>query len=170
MRKNRGVRAGECLRNIRTNLGLTTRKVAALSRMVAVQQGSREFCLTHARVQQIETEGSMPSLQKLFTLSSIYGISIEKVFAIYLDPAAAERLHAGMTFPRTHIVTFESSAKKAIPFRTLIESTSSRRGKEGLPEVVKAWGELPTPLIDHLNVSRRRYGFIGLEDYTMYPL
>ena len=87
---------GDTLRRLRVRSGLSTRQVAALSRVVARNQGNNGFSISHARLVQVENEGSVPSIQKLFTLSSIYGVSAHELFAAYINLEAAARLHASM--------------------------------------------------------------------------
>jgi hypothetical protein len=35
---------------------------------------------------------------------------------------------------------------------------------------VELWGEVPISMIQNLDVRHCQYGFIGMDDYTMYPL
>ncbi len=39
-----------------------------------------------------------------------------------------------------------------------------------LSRMIEVWGEVPIPLIEHFDVRHSMYGFIGLEDLTLYPL
>src|SRR5258707_8581324 len=39
-----------------------------------------------------------------------------------------------------------------------------------LSRMVEVWGEVPIPLIEHFDVRHSMYGFIGLDDLTLYPL
>jgi transcriptional regulator with XRE-family HTH domain len=164
-------KAGDCLRRLRNRLGLTTRKVAEFSREVAAKQGSNEYAISHARLVQIEKQASIPSVYKLFTLSSIYGVPIDEVIATYVNPDAAARLHVCMQFPQTHLAKFgDTGGKKAIPFPVHFNSTSPVAGNNLVAHIVQVWGEVPAPLLESLNLPGFRYGFIGLTDYTMYPL
>jgi hypothetical protein len=36
--------------------------------------------------------------------------------------------------------------------------------------MVEAWGQVPLALIQGLDVRNNMYGYIGLEDYTLYPI
>jgi hypothetical protein len=36
--------------------------------------------------------------------------------------------------------------------------------------MVQVWAEVPIALIQQLEIRRGRYGYIGLQDMTMYPL
>jgi hypothetical protein len=39
-----------------------------------------------------------------------------------------------------------------------------------LARVVEKWDEIPIGLLQHLDLRKSVYGYIGLEDYTLYPL
>ncbi|PYU85383.1 MAG: hypothetical protein DMG51_08910 [Acidobacteria bacterium] len=39
-----------------------------------------------------------------------------------------------------------------------------------LSRMVELWGEVPIALIQHLDIRHSQYGYVGLEDYTLYPL
>jgi hypothetical protein len=39
-----------------------------------------------------------------------------------------------------------------------------------LARVVEKWEEIPVGLLQHLDLRKSVYGYIGLEDYTLYPL
>jgi transcriptional regulator with XRE-family HTH domain len=163
--------AGDCLRRLRNRLGLTTRKVAEFSREVAAKQGNSEYAISHARLVQIEKQASIPSVYKLFTLGSIYGVPMDELITTYLNPDAAARLHVRMQFPQTHPTSFgDTGGKKAIPFPVHFNSTSPVAGNNLVAHIVQVWGEVPAPLLESLNLPGFRYGFIGLRDYTMYPL
>ena len=36
--------------------------------------------------------------------------------------------------------------------------------------MIQRWGKLPLMLLNGLDLKNHRYGFIGMEDWTMYPL
>jgi transcriptional regulator with XRE-family HTH domain len=98
--------ASDALRRLRTRLGLTTRKVAEASQTVAREQGSAKFAISHARLVQIENGRSTPSLQKVFSLSAIYGVAASESLSLYV-PAAPLRLHVAMQHSATHLATLE---------------------------------------------------------------
>src|SRR5260370_30458010 len=132
---------GDCLRRLRNRLGLTTRRVAEFSREVAAKQGSGEYAISHARLVQIEKQASIPSVHKLFTLSSIYGVPVNELMATYLDPAASARLHVTIQFPQTHLASFgDNGAKKAIPFPVHFNSTSPVAGNNVAEHMAQGWG------------------------------
>jgi transcriptional regulator with XRE-family HTH domain len=161
---------GDSLRRIRLRLGLSTRKVSELSHRVAAQQGNPEYSISHGRMVQIENDGSAPGLYKLFTLSSVYGISLQKLISLFLNLDAAEQLHTALGLQHTHMAAFDASTKKTIPFPAHLATTSRTADPAVGDSLTAAWGEVPVPLIQHLNMPQSRYGLIGLSDYTMYPL
>ena len=165
------VRAGERLRQLRSRLGLTTREVAELSRKIALAQGNEEFSVSHARLIQIENDESTPSIYKLFTLSAVYGQAFTELVSFYvdLDGIANYQLHAEVAKTRlASLETYDLHQPVSFPVRFdpgfQVEKTSL------LSRMVEVWGEVPVALLQQLNIRKFRYGFIGLEDYTMYPL
>jgi hypothetical protein len=36
--------------------------------------------------------------------------------------------------------------------------------------MIETWGKVPIEFIQHLDLRHRLYGFVGLNDYTLYPL
>src|SRR5207244_6376538 len=39
-----------------------------------------------------------------------------------------------------------------------------------LSRMVEFWEEAPIALIQHLDIRHSQYGYVGLQDYTLYPL
>jgi transcriptional regulator with XRE-family HTH domain len=165
------VRAGERLKQLRLRLGLTTREVADLSRKVAEGESNEEFAVSHARLIQIENNESTPSIYKLFTLSAVYGRSFVELVSFYLDleGLAAYRLHVPIAYTRE--VALESyEENRAVEFPVRFDP-GFPAGKTALvSRLVEVWGEVPVAVLQSLNIRKQRYGFIGLEDFTMYPL
>ena len=164
-------RAGERLRALRLRLGLTTREVAELSRKIAASETNEEFAVSHARLIQIENDESTPSIYKLFTLSAIYAQPFAELAAFYLDLEAAARHQVSLQIDRTHLANFESAGpQQPVTFPVRFDPGFTIEKTSLLARMVEVWGEVPVPLLRHLNIRKQRYGFIGLADYTMYPL
>jgi len=162
---------GERLKRLRMRLGLTTREVDELSRAIASRQGSEDFTVSHARLVQVENEESVPSIFKCFSLSAVYGVSISEILSYYMDVDAPSRLHMTMDLAHTHPSSVESPRKdKTISFPVRLNPGASASLTTPLSELVEAWGEVPVSVLEQLNPRKFRYAFIGLSDYTMYPL
>jgi hypothetical protein len=61
----------ERLKEIRSRLGITTPEVAEFSQKIAEAEGNPEFHISNAWLTQVENSDSVPSIFKLYTLSSI---------------------------------------------------------------------------------------------------
>ena len=166
-------KAGKRLKEIRVRRQLSSRKVAELSRLVAAEQGHSDFAISHARLAQIENKGSVPSVFKLATLSTIYGIPINEILSNYIELAAMGRLHHSMNASSTHasvLDDLEEAGCQTVPFPVSFRSGISPDQTNLLSCMVEAWGDIPPALLGQLNLRKHRYGWIGLSDYTMYPL
>lgn len=165
------IRAGERLRQIRTRLGLTTRDVAEFSKKIAVEQNNEEFSVSHARLIQIENDESTPSIYKLFTLSAVYGQPFTDLVSLYVELEAASKYQFTMRLENTRLASFDTyHEERAVSFPVRFDPGFKVEKTNLLSRMVEIWGEVPVGLLRHLNVRKQRYGFIGLKDYTMYPL
>jgi transcriptional regulator with XRE-family HTH domain len=163
--------AGDRLRRLRTRLGITTREIENLSRRVAEREGSEEFVISHARITQIENGLSTPSLYKLFSLSTIYGLAVTELFSYYVDPQGAIGHHMALNLERTHLTTLDlADPQNGIEFPIRFDPGFTAEKTNLVSRMVEVWGEVPVGLLRQLKLRTSRYGFIGLNDHTMYPL
>jgi transcriptional regulator with XRE-family HTH domain len=167
----RALSAGERMRMLRLRLGITTRDMESLSRRIAMDEGNDEYVVSHARLTQIENGVSPPSLFKLYSLSAIYGIAISELMSYYVDPEGCLRHHLALNLARTHLTTFDKAdpqSKMEFPIRFDPGFTAEKTNL--VARMVEVWGEVPAGLLQQLKLRKFRYGFVGLADYTMYPL
>jgi transcriptional regulator with XRE-family HTH domain len=165
------VRAGERLKQLRSQLGLTTREIAELSRKIASAEGNEEFAVSHARLIQIENDESTPSIYKLYTLSVIYGRAFTELVSLYLDLENIAKHHLDLPLTATRAVTLEAyDDNRTLTFPVRFDPGFKVEKTNLLSRMVEVWGEIPVALLRSLNIRKQRYGFIGLEDFTMYPL
>jgi transcriptional regulator with XRE-family HTH domain len=165
------VRAGERLKQLRLQLGLTAREVAELSRKIAVAEANDEFAVSHARLIQIENDESTPSIYKLFALSAIYGRSFTGLVSFYLDLANLAHHTLNVEIAATRPVDLEAyDGNRPVSFPVRFDPGFQPGKTSLLSRMVKVWGEVPVALLETLRVRKSRYGLIGLEDFTMYPL
>src|SRR5579859_5411959 len=73
----------EQLKDIRFRLGITTREVADFSQTIADTEGNPEFHISNAWLTQVENSDSVPSIFKLYSLSSIYRIKFTELLRLY---------------------------------------------------------------------------------------
>jgi transcriptional regulator with XRE-family HTH domain len=165
------VRAGEGLRRLRTRAGLTTRQVAQLSHRIAAAEGDDEYAISHGRLIQIENGESTPSVYKLFTLSAIYGISFNSTVSLFADLSKIVKHQIDLGLDKTHLVNFPAShEERPLRFPVRFDPGLTADKTNLLSRMVQEWGEVPIAFLRLLDVRHTMYGFIGLGDYTMYPI
>jgi len=165
---------GERLKQIRTKLGITTREVALFSKSIADAEANNEFLVSGPWLTQIENERtSLPSIYKLFTLASIYGLSYSKLLALYgVDVKKVNTFHSRMPLAKTHLAEFDSAEDSPAPLELPVRFDAGlNMGQTNLlSRMIETWGKVPLEFIQHLDLRHRLYGFVGLKDYTLYPL
>jgi len=108
----------------------------------------------------------------LEVFSAIYHRSFVELLSYFgLRVGDLHRDRAAIGIPRTHLL--ESGADAEVQKVTVpvgfkpefqLEKTSL------LARIVERWEEIPISLLQHMDLRKSVYGYIGLEDYTLYPL
>jgi transcriptional regulator with XRE-family HTH domain len=164
--------AGERLKEIRSRLGITTRDVADLSQTIAAEEESEEFYISNAWLTQIENSDSIPGIHKLYTLSIIYHLRLGELLLLFgVDVGKISKQQMALTLPHTHLTpaeVFDSS--KAVTFPVRFDRGCNIGKTNLMSRMVEIWGEVPIALIQHLDLKHGLYGYIGLDDLTLYPL
>ncbi len=164
--------AGEKLRAYRERLGLTTRDVEARSHQIAEDRHNREYYLSHAWVTDLENGKFKPSIFKIYSLSAIYHVGYIEVLSCFgLPIEELGRYRTSIGVPRTHLLAGEAdlgTESVSIPVRFKPEFQLEKTNL--LARVVEKWDQIPVGLLQHLDLHKSVYGYIGLEDFTLYPL
>src|SRR6202049_5385791 len=98
----------EALKEIRLRLGITTRDVADFSQKIAETEGNPEFHISNAWLTQVENSDSVPSIFKLYSLSSVYRIKFTDLLRLYgvdLENLSQHQLAAPLH--KTHLTKLE---------------------------------------------------------------
>ena len=164
---------GERLKHVRAQLGITTREVALFSKLIAEAEGNSEFLISGPWLTQIENEkSSLPSIYKLFTLASIYGLSYSRLLALYgVDLAKIKVFHARIPIAKTHLAqqgVDEVATSLELPVRFDPGLNLSKTNL--LSRMIETWGKVPMEFLQHFDLRHRLYGLVGFSDYTLYPL
>ena len=166
------LRPGEQLKQVRLRLGITTRDVADLSQKISDDEGNPEFAISNAWLTQIENSDSVPSIYKLYSLSSIYHVKVTdllRVFSVDLNKIGQHRMD--IPLENTHLTTLEVyDDQQRVAFPVRFDRSFDLTNTNLLTRMVEVWGEVPIALIQHLDVRHSLYGYVGLNDYTLYPL
>ena len=165
-------RAGWELRRIRERLNLTLRAVEEATLEIAEAEHNSEYIVSVARLNQIESDGSLPSIYKLYSLAVVYQITLERTAALYgIEVGKMEEHRSKMPLTRTHLLSAEvGDPNRLIRFPIRFDAGFQPEKTVFLSRLIEAWGEIPIGLLATLDLKKYRYGYIGLEDRMMAPL
>jgi transcriptional regulator with XRE-family HTH domain len=163
--------AGKRLRAERLRVRLSTREVAHLSQKIARRRGNAEYSISHAWLTDVENGKFMPGIFRLHSLSLIYGKRFDEMVAFFdinVRDIGKEQLPLGL--PRTHLIgpTLEETRQTILApleLRAQIQLEKTNL----VSRMFEGWGEVPLGLLQQMDWRNSLYGYIGLEDYTMYP-
>lgn len=162
-------RPGERLKRVREKLNLTYRDVEQASRQIAARRGNDEFIIALSRLADIENKGTAPGIFRIFTLCAVYRLEYDTVLGWYgvpSDEVAAESL--GIRLRETHAAEFREMPQITGPLPPSLEIDLNQTSFLG--HLARRWGKLPLSCLNGIDLPRYRYGFIGLEDWSMYPI
>lgn len=166
------MRAGEQLKDLRNSLGITTRDVEEYSRKIAEIEGNEDFCISNAWLTQIENKEVTPSLHKLFSLSVIYRANYSDLLALFgVRLGEIAKYQFSLPLEKTHLTKVAvPEASKGVTFPVRFDPGFRLEKSNLVSRMVEVWGEVPIPILQSLDVRHGLYGYIGLKDFTLYPL
>lgn len=163
--------AGQKLKRIRERLNLRYRDVEEASQKIANRRGNDEFAIALSRLADIENKGTVPSLYRLYSLCAIYRLDLNEVLSWYgVDPTDLPADAAGIQLERTHALGFKADGHGDIMVPLALDPGIDLKKTTFLSRFVQRWGKLPLMLLNGLDVRNHRYGFVGTEDWSMYPV
>ncbi len=162
--------AGQKLRMLRERLGFTMREVENASLQIAQRHHNNEFFVPPSRLSGIEAKGVVPSIHGLYSLATIYRRNMLELLAWYdidLNPVTAD-----MDFvspPKSHILDALASLSTVhMPVR--LDPSFDPRRTTNFCRMVEAWGVVPIARLAQFAKGQYTYGYVGSEDFTMYPI
>lgn len=160
---------GQQLRKIRESLGLTVRRVQELSEQLASKHNNPQYFIDKARLSDIEAKGILPSIFKAYALAAIYHQSIATILSCF-DIQLAELPDDSRELPLrlTHAGTLDQGPSIAMPAG--LEETFDLRKSSDFGRMITQWGTVPLRFLAPFEHSTETFGYIGTEDWTMYPL
>jgi len=162
---------GQRLRELRMRLGITTRQVEYESRQIATAEGNRDFYISNHWLTKLENSISVPSVQKLVSLSVIYQTTFHemvKIFGIDLEHTA--KLQLQLRHPQTRLLHSDENSQQPITLPVLVRHDLNLETTNLLSHMIRGWEDLPRAALQGLDTRRNQYGFIGFHDYTLSPL
>jgi transcriptional regulator with XRE-family HTH domain len=158
------------LRALRNSLNVTVREVELESRKIAEAKGDMRFYISNARLTQLESNSlTEPSLWKLFSLSAIYKVRMTELMRLYNVEAEESDRYRAIATPNVTSLLKEmpDSYRTSETLRDLVQHPENTTL---LPRVIDAADHKPHYAKFNSDRKFRCYGYIGLQDFTMYPL
>jgi len=163
--------AGQKLKRARERLNLRYRDVEEASLRIAERHKNDEFIIALSRLADIENKGTVPSLYRLYSLCTIYRLDLHEVMEWYgVDISQMPADAMSIEIERTHTVGFDTDGHGEVQLPLSLDPGLDWRRTTYLSRMIQRWGKLPLMLLNGLDLKNHRYGFIGTEDWTMYPL
>ena len=161
---------GQRLRALRETLGYRMRDVELASQQIARRFENEEFTVPPSRLSDIETKGVIPSIFRLYSFAAIYRREYRELLSFYgleLDGISAD-ISSG--HPQKSHVSEALSNLTQVRIPTRFDPGFSLEKTADLRRVIEQWGTVPMAYLEMLSDDRYTYGYIGLEDFTMYPI
>lgn len=162
--------AGRQLRLIRESLGLTVREVEAATLALAQAHSNSEYGIVISQISDIETKGRVPSIYRLHALSIVYRRDIRDLLSLYCHNRGQEADELTLVKPpRTHPVTVLDAAQQ-LEIPTRFDPKFSPSSTMNIERMIERWGPVPFAFLKGLANRPYIYGFVGADDFRMYPL
>ncbi len=163
--------AGQRLKKTRESLGLKYRDVEEASNLIAARKNSDEYIINLSRLSDIENKGTVPTIFRLYSLCTIYRLDVAEVLDWYGVNLATQAADAGMiSVSKTHILRFSTPSWAEVQIPISLEPGIDLKRTHLLSRLIQRWGKMPLSLLGNLNLKNLRYGFVGSDDWRMYPI
>jgi transcriptional regulator with XRE-family HTH domain len=161
---------GQNLRALREQLGLTMRDVESASARIAEKHGSDEYAIPPSRLSDVETKGVIPSIYRLYSLAVIYRKDVRELLSWYGVDLNTMAMDLELAYPpKSHLSEALSSiASVQVPVR--LDPSFDPRRTANFGRMIEQWGYVPMAYLAQFANCQYTYGYIGSEDFTMYPI
>jgi transcriptional regulator with XRE-family HTH domain len=162
--------AGQRLRALREKLGLTVRNVEAISSRIAAKHQNDNFVLPLSRLSDIEAKEVVPNIYRLYSLAAIYGSDLRELlnwYGIDVNQLAADSALAQA--PNSHLMEaagFMTAVNMPVQWNSEFDPLRTAN----LGPMIEKWGLVPLAFLRQFAGRRYSYGYIGMKDFTMYPI
>lgn len=161
--------AGQKLRILRERLGYTLRDIETSSTRLALKLNNDEYAIPLSRLSDVETKGVVPSVFRMYTLAVLYRLDFHDLMSWYGIDLARMPADLKAAEPRnTHPNNLPAAEQVEVPVR--LDPSFDLKRTSNLGRMIEQWGVVPLAHLKPLAENGFTYGYIGSEDYTMYPL
>ena len=164
--------AGKRLRAARECLCLSIREVEDLSRQISLKMNAPDYFISRTWLGALEAGKLKLNIYRLKSLSLIYRLGLDELLSFFgVDIADAGSEQALVGLPHTYLVTptlggAQSKLVAPLELRDKIDFESTNL----VSRMFESWGEIPVALLQHMDWRNSLYGYIGIEDRTLYPM
>jgi transcriptional regulator with XRE-family HTH domain len=160
---------GQRLRARREHLGLKVREVESAAAKLADLYRSEEFQLPISRISDIESKGTIPTVHRLYSLAAIYHLDILELLRWYELPVDSLRQDGAVSAARnSHISGVAPHGPLNVPL--YLDPSFDHQRTCNFGRMVERWGVVPTEFLSQFAEELYTYGYVGTEDFTMYPM
>jgi transcriptional regulator with XRE-family HTH domain len=161
---------GQRLRALREEFGLTIRDVETASIRIAGKHQNDDFVIPLSRLSDIETKGIVPSIYRLYSLSVIYRRDMREFLAWYgVDLNCITTDLPLVEPPRSHrSEALDPATLVRVPVK--MDPAFDGRRTTNFGRMIEQWGTVPLAYLSDFTDTEYTYGYIGTEDFTMYPI
>ena len=155
---------------MREEFGLTIRDVETASIRIAAKHQNDDFIIPLSRLSDIETKGIVPGIYRLYSLAVIYRRDLREFLAWYgvdLNSIASDL--SLVEPPRSHRAeALDPATMVKVPLK--LDPAFDGRKTNNIGRMIEQWGTVPLAYLGDFTKTEFTYGYIGAEDFTMYPI
>jgi transcriptional regulator with XRE-family HTH domain len=166
-----GPDAGRRLRAVRESLRLSTYDVQRLSQAIARKRNDPDYYISRTWVSDIESGKFRPKLFKLHSLSLIYRRDLDELMSFFgLDIHQSREDQGLVNFPNTCLVKPPADSHQTITIPIELRDGVELSRTNLLSQLFHHYAEVPIVMLKQMDWQHSLYGYIGTNDYTLYPL
>lgn len=159
---------GNRLRILREHFGFTMRDVENCSVRIAEKHKNDEYVIPVSRLSDIETKNVVPSVYRLYSLAVIYRLEVRELLSWYgVDLAGIKKDLSLSHAPKTHRI---EPLGKTVNLPVRVDPSFDPRKTVNIGRMIEKWGVVPLSELQKLSLDEYTYGYVGIDDYTMFPL
>ena len=162
--------AGQRLRGLREKLGLTIRDVEGASARIAARHGNEDFAISPSRLSDIETKGILHNIYRLYSLSLNFRRDFRELLAWYGIDLNETADDLTLSQPAKSHISEVLDSMMAVNVPVRFDPGFDLRRTMNLGRMIERWGLVPLGYLSQFSSSKYTYGYIGTEDFTMYPV
>lgn len=146
------------------------RDVESASARIAARHGNDEFAISPSRLSDIETKGLIPSIFRFYSLAVIYRCDLREMLSWYGIDLNATAADLTLSLPPKSHLSGVLPGATVVQMPTRLDPAFDPRRTSNLGRMVEQWGLVPLTYLAQFASDRYTYGYVGSEDFTMYPL